>query len=242
MKKLMIAGVAALTAAVSFGIESANIVGYAQAALEEGFVARGVSFLPVNGGKYNLQDIKVVGYTGENADTVNIQILDNMGYPKATYYWADIPNDGIYGWLDAAEEVPKNVEVAAGDGLWVNSEDATLSLQAAGTVAATDVQVELAADGFKMVSNPMPVAINLQDIVVGGYTGANADTVNIQILDNMGYPKATYYWADLPDDGIYGWLDAAEEVPKNVEVAIGDALWVYCAEAGFSLKFESPLK
>ena len=215
-------------------------MGYAQSGLRSGFSARGASFIPVGGGNYNLQDIAVSGYEGENADTVNLQLLDSMGYTVATYYWADLPDDDIKGWLDADEEIPSDVTFSAGDGFWVDSTDATLKLQTAGAVSSEDVSVGL-RNGFRMISNPMPSSINLQDILVTGYEGENADTVNIQILDSMGYTVATYYWADLPDDGIVGWLDADEELPDDVEFSAGDALWVNSTDASLSLVFPSPI-
>ena len=216
------------------------LVGYAQAGLRSGFTARGASFIPVGGGSYNLQDIVVSGYEGENADTVNLQLLDTMGYTAETYYWADLPDDGITGWLNADEEIPTDVVFGAGDGFWVNSADATLKLQTAGAVSKADVAVDL-RNGFRMIANPMPSEINLQDITVTGYEGENADTVNIQILDTMGYTVATYYWADLPDDGIVGWLNADEELPDDVVFDAGDALWVNSTDASLQLVFPSPV-
>lgn len=246
MNKLVLAtAVASALFGASYGatgaIESQNIVGYAQSPLLEGFAARGASFIPVSGGEYNLQDIVVTGYTGENVDTVNIQLLDTLGNTVATYYWADLPDDGITGWLDEAEELPQDVTLKPGDGLWINSTDASLSIQTSGQVSAADVSVVL-EDGFKMVANPVPASINLQDITVTGYTGENADTVNIQLLDELGNTSTTYYWADLPDDEITGWLDAAEEKPMDVTFDAGTALWIYSADSSLSVLFPTPLE
>ncbi len=219
---------------MSFGVESANVVGYAQTPLIAGFSAQGAMFVPVTGSSINLQDIKVVGYEGENADTVNLQTLDAQGKLVDQYFWADLPDDEIYGWLNADEEIPTDVEFAPGTGLWVYSADSTLSLQTAGQVPTTDIAITLRS-GFTMIANGTPTSINLQDIVVSGYEGENADTVNVQTLDAQGKLVDQYFWADLPDDEIYGWLNADEEIPDDIEFSSGSGLWVYSADATLSI-------
>lgn len=210
------------------------VVGYSTGDLRDGFTAAGAQFVTVSETGINLQDIKVVGYKGENADTVNIQILDRMGKTVTTYYWADLPEDDIYGWLDDLEEIPEDVVFQPGTGLWIFSSDDSLGVQTAGQVPTKDTTINL-RNGFTMVANPTPVAINLQDIVVSGYEGENADTVNIQILDRMGKTITTYYWADLPDDDIYGWLDDMEEIPEDVTFDPGAALWIFSSDATLSV-------
>lgn len=235
MKKLIVGAVAAIAASTAFCVESANVVGYAQTpTMNTGAKVLGGMFIPVAGESVNLQDIKVVGYEGENADTVNIQTLDSIGRTVNQYFWADLPDDGICGWLNGDEELPDDVEFAPGSGLWVVSSDPTLSLQFAGQVPTSGIAVALRV-GATTVANATPVSVNLQDIVVSGYEGENADTVNIQILDSVGRTTAQYFWADLPDDGIYGWLDGDEEIPENVEFSAGEGLWVVSTDATLSV-------
>ena len=226
-------------ATVGFSLESANVVGYAQSGLRSGSKGIGACFAPMSGTNVNLQDLKVVGYEGENADTVNVQILDSLGRTVKTYFWADLPDDDIYGWLDESEEIPEDVEFAMGEGLYFVSSEDGLSLQTAGAVPSADIAVAL-RNGSKMVANPMPTIINLQDIVIGGYEGENADCVNLQILDSLGRTVKTYFWADLPDDDIYGWLDEAEEIPEDVEINAGEGLYIVSAEAGLTINFPAP--
>ena len=85
-------------------------------------------FAPVGGGKVNLQDVKVVGYEGETADAVNIQILDNLGRTTQQYFFADLPEDELYGWFDGDGEYAEGVKFAAGAGLWVFAETADYSI------------------------------------------------------------------------------------------------------------------
>lgn len=192
----------------------------------------GATFIPVSGTAVNLQDVKVVGYEGETADEVNAAVLDEYGRTVTTYFFADLPEDEIYGWLDDNEETP-DVMIQPGDGLWIYSANTDLQLQYAGQVMTSDLSVLLIA-GSKMVVNPTPVQMNLQDVQVAGYEGETADQVNAAILDEYGRTVTTYFFADLPDDDIYGWLDDNEETP-DVMIDPGAGLWVYAESDDFSL-------
>lgn len=194
----------------------------------------GGMFAPISGGKINLQDIKVVGYEGECADEINIQTLDRLGRTIDQYFFADLPDDEIYGWLDANEEIPEDVEFASGTGLWVVSSNTSLALQFAGQVPTEDVAIAL-RNGATTVANCTPVAINLQDITISGYETECADTVNIQILDRLGRTTDQYFFADLPEDDIYGWLDANEEIPEDVKFEAGAGLWVVSSDPTLSI-------
>lgn len=93
----------------------------------------GVTFAPVSKDAIDIQDIKVVGYTaGEFEDVLKISLLDTRGRATAEYFWADIagetPEGNIYGWLDADEAVAEGVAIKAGDGVWVYSDNAAISL------------------------------------------------------------------------------------------------------------------
>lgn len=211
-----------------------NVVGYSTTELRNGFIGKGACFVPVSGTNINLQDIKVVGYEGETADAVTIQTLDRLGRTVDKYFFADLPDDEIYGWLNLDEEIPEDVEFAPGAGLWVSSDDPTLSLQFAGQVPTSDIMVALRS-GFTMVANATPVSVNLQSIGVVGYEGETADAVSIQTLDRLGRTVDKYFFADLPDDDIYGWLNLDEEIPEDVEFSAGEGLWVSSADAAYSI-------
>ena len=211
-----------------------NVVGYQTVELENGFAGKGATFVPVTGTKINLQDIKVTGYEGETADEIQIQILDTLGRTTTQYFFADLPDDDIYGWLDANEEIPQNVEFAPGAGLWVKSANNSLALQFAGQVPTSDISVSL-REGFTMVANATPIALNLQGIGVAGYEGEIADAVQIQTLDTLGRTVDQYFFADLPDDDIFGWLDANEDIPENITFKPGMGLWVKSNDASLSL-------
>ena len=209
-----------------------NVVGYSTTGLKNGFTAAGGQFVAVSGDGLNIQDIKVVGYEGETAGDVDIQILDRLGRMSEQYFWVDLPDDEIYGWLDGDDELV-DVTFAPGEGLWVNAPNSDYKIQTSGQVPTKDITVAL-RDGFKMVVNQVPVSINIQNLSITGYVGETAGDVDIQFLDRLGRMTDQYFWVDLPDDDIYGWLDGDDEMAE-IEINPGAGLWINAPSAEFSI-------
>ena len=244
MKKLMIAASAAFIATVGFGIESANVVGYAGTALRFGSKGAGSCFVPVSGeAVINLQDLKVTGYEGDCYGSVSMQELDAYGrsIDGRKWYWYDAKDDGYYGWYNDAEECPTDITFAPGEGLYVDAPDATYSLQSSGQVPTFDIAVQLRF-GSKHAVNPTPVTININDAVngvwVSGYEGDSYGVVSMQKLDEYGrsIDGEKWYWYDAEGDGYYGWYNDAEETPV-VNIAPGESVYVDAPDTTYFINF-----
>ena len=80
-----------------------------------------------------LADIKVTGYDiadGYADFGVFAKKLDGAGRGGIAYYWCDFEEEGetYYGWFDGDMNEYNDVEVEAGEGLWVYSPSTTFSL------------------------------------------------------------------------------------------------------------------
>lgn len=238
MKKLMIAGIAGLCAAVTFGLESANVVGYASAELQEYGLTAGACFIPVSAQKFDLLDLKVTGFEEYTEADVYVQTLDEYGRTVNTYYYYDIPGE-LTGWLDGDDnEVARgDVEFQAGEGLWMFCNADGFGIQSAGTVPQTGVAVELQQYGLS-VANPTPVNVDLNDITITGFEEYTEADVYVQTLDEYGRTVNTYYYYDIPGE-LTGWLDGDDnEVERgNVVLKPGEGLWSFCNADGFYLNF-----
>ena len=216
------------------------VVGYAPANLQNLGLTAGSCFKPVSAQKVDLIDMKGVGYDGEAGGEIQIQTLNEYGQTQATYFWYDIPSEDILGWFDLSEE-PLNrgdVEIQAGEGLWVYCAADGLGLQSSGEVPQSKVIVELQESGLS-VANPTPVTVDLIDCCVSGYEEGAGGEVQVQTLNEYGQTQATYFWYDIPDEDILGWFDLSEE-PLNrgdVTMAPGAGLWTYCSADGFNFEF-----
>ena len=223
-------------------------MGYSNGDLREGFKAAGAQFVPVSGTTIDLTDITVTGYDTEEgtAEQVSVQTLDKNGSMVDKYLWIDVTDgdDVYYGWIDASSGdivQPSEVKLNVGDGLWVDAPSADFKLQSAGQVMTAAATVTL-REGFKMVGNPTPVAVDLTKFIVTGYDAEEGteEEVSVQTLDTNGSMVDKYLWIDVTDgdDVYYGWIDASsgdlvEE--GNVDVGAGEALWVDSPDATFKL-------
>ena len=246
MKKLMITAAAAMTAMVGFcTIESSNVVGYSTIDLREGFKAQGACFIPVSDTTIDLTDVVVTGYDKEEGtdSDVYIQSLDAAGkqIEGSVYFWLDIVDgeDVYYGWMnEAGDFIEKGDAVfAPGDGVWVYAPSTEFKLQYSGQVSQSATAVAL-RKGFRLVSNPNPIGIDLTSISVEGYDkeeGTDSD-VYIQSLDAAGkqVEGSVYFWLDIVDgeDVYYGWMneggDFIEEGDKILEM--GETIWAYAPD------------
>ena len=235
-------------------MESANVVGYAGADTLVGQAANGTCFVPVTGATFNLQELTVTGYDRADgfAGDVNVQTLDVVGRMVDLYTWVDVPADpedpeseAFYGWYDGNDEHVDNVTFAPGAGLWTHSDSTDYKIQSAGQVPTTDLSVTLRV-GQTMVANSTPVAVDLQNVYVGGYDHADgfAGDVNVQTLDTVGRMVDLYTWVDVPADpedpeseAFYGWYDGNDELVENVQVGAGEALWTHSDSTDYSLVF-----
>ena len=141
------------------------------------------TFVPVNGGDIDLQDIKLDSATAsEYID--NIQIWDEGGALLDNYYY--IGGAWSADWATAA----KGVTIKAGSSFVIEASGDT-KVTFSGAVAQENIKAS-AVTGFNMVGNASPVDIDIQKIKLG--EGATEYTDNIQIWDNGGALVANYYY------------------------------------------------
>ena len=235
-------------------LASANVVGYNETALLGNSQAKGVgaAFLPVNGGKIKLGDIKIVGYDkdeGYSGFAITAKKLNGFGVGVASYLWCDFEEEGetYFGWYDADMNDLNDVELEPGEGLWIYSPSEEFKVQSAGTVADADVEVPLRGNSeAKMVVNPMPTTLTLGDINIIGYAddeGYSGFAITAKKLNGFGVGVASYLWCDFEEEGetYFGWYDADMNDLNEVELDPGEGLWIYSPSAEFSAVFASPL-
>ena len=122
-------------ATVGFGLESANVVGYNGAALRGGNQAAGAgaSFVNVDDTDLTLANLKVVGYNAEDGYAefeVVAKKLNGAGVGGTSYFWCDFEEEGetYYGWYDEDMNDYNDVELAAGESLWIYSPSTDFSV------------------------------------------------------------------------------------------------------------------
>jgi hypothetical protein len=216
MKKLMIAGIAGLCAAVSFGIES-DVVGYAENATVNGFTIVTPQFQNFNDANFSLLNFTA----GDDMyDNLTVNQIDEFGTSIHTYTWTTSADDGTssydkIGWADDDYMIvtdPAAVAFIPGESLMVAA--GAGAIQSAGKVRLTDATVQL-RNGFTLAGNPYPVNVNVADILPSSKSGTIDDTydqITLNLIDEFGTAIHTYTWTTSADDGTssydkIGWAD-----------------------------------
>ena len=144
MKKLMFVAAAAFCGTV-FGLESANVVGYAQqTANATRNTMMAPTFLSVDSATgCKLSDLSVTGYDAPELNEDDeyeggcslgdfiLQFLNSNGSVAARYYWID-DGETAPGWYTqtGAKVDATKVDVAAGKGAWIYGSGMTLNIPA----------------------------------------------------------------------------------------------------------------
>ncbi len=216
----------------------------------------GASFVNIAKGsdnQINLCDLKVAreGTGSTYYNSVVLQILNVNGTTKTSYYWlynrTHGDRSGTEGWYpDAAGTASKlitpesGVTFNAGDGFWVKG-NSKIVVSSGAVLTGTQVAIDTTPAGaeYMMVANPYPVAVDLADITVDrdGTGSTYYNSVVVQILNNNGTTKTSYYWlynrTHGDRSGTEGWYpDAAGTAAKlitkesNIKLQPGEAYWV----------------
>ena len=199
-------------AAVTFGLESANVVGYnTMTETVGGFNFYAPSFVGVNS-DMSLQDIKLRG-EGIAEGAVSLQKLDEGGVTLGEYTWYDANNSpaGEEGWFDWSTFGLAEGTVTQGEGVLIASgEDVSnLSIMNSGAVSKEETKITTVA-GFNFTGNASPVAIDIQDIkLVDSSNLVGEGKASLQFLDEGGVTTIEYTWYDANNSpaGEEGWFD-----------------------------------
>ena len=153
-----------------------------------------------------------------------------------TYAYYNVPGE-LTGWLDSFDEPIEEgvVMIEPGEGLWTSAPNSSWGIQTSGEVMTSGIQVTL-REGFKMVVNTTPVAVDITKIDVDGYDEATEADVKMQVLDNFGRGGMTYAYYDVPGE-LTGWLDSFDEPVEEGVVMIqpGEGMWTSAPSATYSV-------
>lgn len=257
MKKLMFAATAAVCAAVTFGLESANIVGYQNTTPvnSSGYNFIIPTFVDVgaNEAVYDLNNIKIVDGYGDGMTEMIIGYDDAACLSGVDYYW-NSSVDTIMGpaedcWVTEmmGETKATDVTVSLGTGLYLMLGTDGAKVQYAGQVYGSAVTVQNLVAGYNMVGNSTPVEIDLNDLkIVDGYGDGMTEMI-------IGYDAAAclsgvdYYW-NTEVDTIMGpaedcWVTEmmGDTKVEGVKLQPGEGVYLMLGTGGAKLTIPSAL-
>ena len=231
-------------AAVTFGLESQNIVGYQTSEAGQGFNCMGAAFTGVANSEYNIQDFKPIAPEGEDAGGWNFYIAEmTMGGATAeTYVFLTAEGDGVAkdGWYSADDgETLIKRSFKPGEGFFIDAAfEEYNGIQSAGQVNLDVVKTPVGS-GFNAVCNPRAMPVNIQDIKPIAPEGEDAGGWNFYIAEMTmgGATGETYVYLTADGDGVDkdGWYSADDGetlIEKNYDA--GKGFFVDCGFDGAS--------
>ena len=219
MKTLMIAASAVLCAAVTFGLESANIVGYQTKTLDAGFSLSTPTFLDVGQTTMDLQNFKL-GPNAAGDGTEMIQFLNDEGQCPEMWIWLNANMGMDEGWYDfnTWEPITKTIVPAVG---YLMNVSASVDMLVAGQVK-TDKTTVTIPTGFSVFGNNTPVDVDIQSIKLGE-AALGDGTEMIQFLNNEGQCTEMWIWLNANMGMEEGWYDFNTWQPIEYTVKAGEA-------------------
>ena len=219
MKTLMIAASAVLCAAVTFGLESANVVGYQTKTLDAGFSLSTPTFLDVGQTSMDLQNFKL-GPNAAGDGTEMIQFLNDEGQCPEMWIWLNANMGMDEGWYDfnTWEPITKTIVPAVG---YLMNVSASVDMLVAGQVK-TDKTTVTIPTGFSVFGNNTPVDVDIQSIKLGE-AALGDGTEMIQFLNNEGQCTEMWIWLNANMGMEEGWYDFNTWEPIEYTVKAGEA-------------------
>ena len=227
MKKLMIAGVVGLCAAVTFGIESANVVGYQTKTITTGFSLSTPTFEDVGAEGLDLQNFKLADNAAGDG-TEMIQFLDEEGQCTEMWVWLNANAGMEPGWYDNTTWAPIEKTIVPAVGYLMNI-GADVDIVISGQVKSGTTTISIPA-GFSVRGNNTPVDIDLQTIKLAD-TAAGDGTEMIQFLDADGQCTEMWVWLNANAGMEPGWYDNTTWAEIEYTVKAGEAFLINTAAA-----------
>ena len=195
-----------------------------------------------------MSGVTASAYDDQESAGAEIQYFDGVGYDHFYYisdaYDAQDNDVGHDCWALDGYETTANKK-SLGEGFWfkvpATAISGTASMKVKGQVAS-DVSktVSFAANTWKIVSNPFPVALGLQNVTTTGVTAVAYDDqesagAEIQYFDGVGYDHFYYisdaYDAEDNDVGHDCWAKDGY-ITTGTQIPAGSAFWFKAKQSG----------
>ncbi len=243
MKKLMTlaALVAACAPAFTAEVTSSNTVGYQKIDLTPNRMQIiGCQFVGLNAdGVINIQDV----IPNENFDVDGedwIRTYDPIlgEYTDASFLSED--NCSVEGcaWCDNGWN-PVDFDIENGQGLYIKSVHSNSKVLFAGEVA-TNLTVSLPVNRMTIVCNPLPIAINVQDIVPNANFDVDGeDWLRVYNPVTGQYTSAIFLSEDNCSVEGGAWCNDGWN-PVDFDIAAGEGFWIKSVHQNSAITFPTP--
>ncbi len=251
MKKILLGAMIASVALAASAAEvtSDNVVGYSKIQLPvNAMTIVGNQFQNIGETIINIQDITVAGdFAQDGTDWIKFWDASTGSYQEAYFFGEEA--DGVFiddnyeeslgaGWGDA-DQIVIDLDVNLGQGFWAKSvEGGALVLN--GEVSNNNI-VNVPVNAMTLIANPIPQAINIQDIKVDeNFDTWGGDWIKFWNPSTGTYQEAYFFGEEA--DGVFaddtyeetlgaGWGDA-DQLIVDIKIDVGQGFWVKSVNGG----------
>ena len=214
-------------------MESANVVGYLDYNLSNGFNFFAPVFEKVDGSDLMLSDIALED-AGDGQSLIQIVTTGGALGPKYSWFSAASAGTTEDCWFDENAWEPVDFALADGQGFYIYAATATAKAKVSGQVRDDVFTVPLSL-GFNCVGNSTPADIDIQAMKLAN---AGDGQSLIQVVTSAGALGPKYSWFSAASAGTTEdcWFDEnAWEPISGVTYLAGEGFYLYCATANGTL-------
>ena len=236
MKKLMIAGVASLCAAVGVNaLESANIVGYQANAVPNGYSMITPCFVNVDGTGYAIDNLLLNNVEDTMA---TVQVVNSDGSWGTQGFWFNAFENLPAGWFtDGTGVTPAEITLTPGQAVFLKVTSASASAQSAGQVPG--VMTNNVANGYSMIGNASVKSIAIDDVKLIGVEDTMA---TVQVVNPDGSWGTQGFWFNEFGDLPSGWFtDGTGVTPAEITLTPGQSVFLKVTATGAKVVLPSAL-
>jgi len=218
-------------------VVSSNIVGYHKMDLpENAMTIIGNQFKEIGGDSINIQDVK----PNENFDVDGedwLRTYDAETFTYTSVIFLSEENCGVKGgaWCDDNAE-PVDFDIKNGQGVWIQSVHADATVTFAGEVN-TNTTINLPENAMTIVCNPLPMAVNIQDIVPNENFDVDGEDW-LRTYDAETFKYTSVIFLSEENCGVKGgaWCDDNAE-PVDFDIEVGQGFWIQSVHPDAAISF-----
>ncbi len=231
-------------AAVTFALESANVVGYNT--LDTGFASQMLG-VPFKGVGNNYDGVKLSDINGEfvSYDEIQISYMEDGLINFNTYQFLT-EEDGVEaaGWYDGSWEPAADCIIPRGSAVWfVSSSGDAKGVTVAGEVTKGSTTHPAFEESSNMICSAYPVAFNPNATTVTWAGLQPYDEIQVSYMEDGLINFNTYQYL-TEEDGVEknGWYNGSWELVEEPIASVGEGFWLIVSDyANVTLTEKSPI-
>ena len=232
-------------AAVTFGLESANVVGYQNIDVPNGYIMLTPTFENVDASTHTVQDLKPQNAPGDGSVTLQTMSDDGSSWVGEYQWWTEADMGMPDGWYEPNSGELATDILVSGKAAMIYSPVAGVTMLVSGSVSSSNVSNPCAI-GYTMSGNNTPVNRSVGELKVTLEDGSAAPgdgSITLQTMSEDGSSwVGEYQWWTEADMGMPdGWYEPNSGELASETLTPGLSTMVYSPSAEIKIVVPAPM-